>query len=106
MSDGPPNVGDLDKLRPLLRDFVASFPNHAAIILQILELIGDPAEKREARHRMRSMVLDSAGTEAAYSFYEGSLLRSALWDHLRAYATDENAARRILGLRSRVGVNI
>ncbi len=101
-ADGVAHAGTLRVLTPVLRAF-ASYPSsRKAVVLQILELIGTNQEKKIARANMRNVLVSRGGAGVARSFYEGSALRTALWDHLLASAPNADTAYRILKARSRL----
>ncbi|MCA1433354.1 hypothetical protein I6F33_10230 [Bradyrhizobium sp. BRP20] len=100
------HFGTLDTLRTRLEHFAEANASRAGLVLQIRELIGSPQEKKSARIRMRRILLDEQGSEAAKSFYEGSVLRSVLWRCLVSGATDREMATRILNSRGRLSAEI
>jgi hypothetical protein len=104
--DGCAHAGPLSELETTLRTFVIAHPNHPAVCLQIAELIGTLEEKREARQQMTRVIAERSGSGAAQAFYQGSVLRKVLWDHLLAAAPNGAAAARILLARRRLGLNI
>ena len=86
----------------MLRAFVARCSDRPAVGLQIAELIGTAEEKRAAREQVRRVIDNRSGPAAAQAFYQGSVLRTTLWDCLIASAPDLDAANRILLARSRL----
>jgi hypothetical protein len=104
--DGNVHVGTLAELSPLLKGHVTSNPTQIAVVLQIQELIGATHEKKSARFKMRQLVLKQSGTSAARAFYEGSVLRTALWQNLLTLAPNEGVARRVLAARGAVSAAI
>jgi hypothetical protein len=70
--------------------------------LQIAELVGTVEEKRSARADMYRLVSSSSGSQVGRAFYEGSVLRSALWNILLANASSEESARKIVKMRPRI----
>jgi hypothetical protein len=100
------HVGSLESLRPILEDFVKSNPARHSIIVQIKELIGTGPEKKIARARMRTFLLEEQGAAAARSYYEGSVLRSILWNCLLSVAKDTEMAKRILMARGQLSASI
>jgi hypothetical protein len=104
--DNALHVGLLSELETSLRGFSRRRPDSLAIALQIMELIGDDDDKRRARIRMRSHILSRAGNTAARAFYEGSVLRSLLWEKLIKGASSSEAAARILRARSKIGLSV
>lgn len=103
---GVSNAGSLEKLGPTLRSFLVRKPEYTAICLQVVELLGAKEEQRDARIKMRQAILRRSGQQAAYSFYERSTLRFALWKQLLKDAPSEDSARRILSARSRLDVRV
>jgi hypothetical protein len=100
------HVGSLQALRPSLASFAeANFLRHS-IIVQIKELIGTGEEKKVARARMRKFLLEEQGAAAARSYYEGSVLRSILWNCLLCVATDSEMAKRILLARGQLSATV
>jgi hypothetical protein len=103
---GKARAGTLKQLEGALRDFAKSHPAHVAINLQILELIGTREDKKSARARMRDLIVSASGTNAARAFYEGSTLRTALWQQLLNQAKTTEIAKRILSVRSKLGASV
>jgi len=103
---GRPHAGTLDTLKPIMEVFIDRCPHQIAVILQIRELIGTDQEKKVARASMRKNISRTAGTSAAYAFYEGATLRSALWGHVLATAANAEAAQRILRVRPKLSAHI
>ncbi|HEY4343904.1 MAG TPA: hypothetical protein VGN05_06145 [Parvibaculum sp.] len=99
-------VGQLKAIDSALLSFAGRCPQFSAITLQIFELVGTQKEKQLARSRMRQTILDASGVAAAKAFYEGSVLRTLLWDQLVIRAPSVESARRILGARSKLDFNI
>ena len=87
------HVGELADLHEILREFALRCPSQHAVILQIRELIGTDQEKKIARLVMRETVAKSVGANAATAFYEGDVLRSALWLRLLKAALMRNSQR-------------
>jgi tetratricopeptide (TPR) repeat protein len=104
--DGTPHVGTLKKIEPALRSFCDQVSSRPAVSLQIAELIGNAKEKQAARVRMRRIIERRSGPSTANAFYEGSVIRTELWDRLLANASGEDAAKRILNARSRLAAMI
>jgi hypothetical protein len=100
------HAGTLRFLRATLEKVVAESESRPDLILQIRELIGSAEEKKVARAKMQNSILQAHGTEAARSFYEGSVLRSAMWSCLLSTAHNEKMARRILSVRSSLSASI
>jgi hypothetical protein len=100
------HIGTLDELCTELEHFAEANASRAGLVLQIRELIGSPQEKKSARIRMRTVLLEEQGDEAAKWFYEGSVLRSVLWQCLVSDATDREMAFRILNVRGRLSAGI
>lgn len=103
---GKINVGPLVSLRPILEQFAEENLSRTALILQIRELIGNAEEKKVARVRMQRRIAEQQGQSAARSFYEGSVLRNAMWACLLAAAPNEKMARRILEARASLSASI
>ncbi len=74
------HIGTLSAIESILRAFLVSNSKHAALKLQISELIGSDQEKRRFRAQIRGLVAKTSGSNAARAFYEGSVLRAALWE--------------------------
>lgn len=55
---------------------------------------------------MRQALFEKSGAGAAYNFYEGSILRSILWDRLLKSAPNKEFARRVLNARSQLSASI
>jgi hypothetical protein len=104
--DGRAYAGTIAELRSILMDYVNHHSERRAVILQIQELIGTGYEKRIARSNMRDVVQRYAGTKSAQAFYQGSTLRTALWQHLLALAPNDAAAKRILAARKRLSAEV
>jgi hypothetical protein len=100
------SIGTLATLRATLERFAETNPSRGALILQIKELIGSDQEKKVARVQMRKLLLDAQGAAAARSFYEGSVLRSVLWNRLLSVATSKEMSKRILQVRGRLSASI
>jgi hypothetical protein len=100
------HAGNLNTLSPVLSSFAKEHPEKKSLILQISELIGTDQEKKVARLGMRTLLMEKQGAAAAHSFYEGSVLRSALWRRLLAAATDSAMAQRILSIRARLSAKV
>ena len=99
-------VGTLDALRTALEQFAEANASRAGLVLQIRELIGSHEEKKIARIRMQTLLLEEQGKIAAQSFYEGSVLRAVLWECLVSIALNREMARRILSVRSRLRAQV
>lgn len=99
-------VGTLTTLRSTLEHFAEANPSRSGLLLQIRELIGSDKEKKLARTEMRALLLEKQGAAAARSFYEGSVLRSVLWNRLLSMATNEKMSRRILEVRGRLSASV
>jgi hypothetical protein len=104
--DGISHVGTISELEPTLRAFVNRCPNQIGTVLQVIELIGTEADKKMARAKMRTRVIEKAGASSARAFYEGSALRTALWNCLVTLADDESTARRMLRVRAKLDATI
>jgi hypothetical protein len=89
-----------------LERFTKENPSRIALILQIRELIGSDREKKIARTQMRQRLLSARGAAVARSFYEGSVLRSVLWNRLLSAAISEEMSRRILQVRGSLSASI
>jgi hypothetical protein len=100
------SVGTLSEIRADLERFIKENPSHVAVILQIKELIGSDQDKKIARVQMRQRLLAARGAAVARSFYEGSVLRSVLWNRLLAVAINEEMSRRILLVRGSLSASI
>jgi hypothetical protein len=98
--------GNLAEIEPILNNYRQRRPQSLGINLQIAELVGTPEQKQFARSGMRKLIEERTGEIAAYSFYEKSALRIALWDLLIMYANGDEAAHRILSLRSQITIDI
>jgi hypothetical protein len=103
--DGKVIAGELRELEPILRAFLDHSVENA-VRLQIVELVGTATEKRNERQRMRQIILQKSGPVAAESFYQGSVLRIALWGVLLSKASDKDAAKRILMARNKVDIRV
>ncbi|WP_339031361.1 hypothetical protein WI604_07185 [Bradyrhizobium symbiodeficiens] len=103
--NGVAYAGTAIQLQSFLRDFAAKNPSRHATNLQIAELIGTGSEKKNARARMRNVVAQHAGANAAASFYAGAL-QTAMWNILIRGAKSEDIARRIIEARSRLNASI
>lgn len=99
-------LGTLAELEAPLRMFLQQNPEQVAIALQIVELIGDAQEKKIARLSMRTEIHNLNGLKSARAFYEGSTLRTALWNQLIKQASSPEIARSVLHARSRVNAYI
>lgn len=99
--DDAMHVGTLEKLRPILAKF-AEEDGYPAIALQAAELIGSIDQRIRARARVFDLIKSQTGEGSARDFYEGSALRSALWDRVLRTAATEEAARRILRVRPKL----
>lgn len=104
--DGVSHLGTILELTPILRGYASRFPNQNSSVLQILELIGTAKQKRDARLSMRKVLSESAGVRSTRAFYEGSVLRTALWNNLVDAATNEELARRILKVRAQLRAHV
>ncbi|MET4480834.1 hypothetical protein [Bradyrhizobium sp. F1.13.3] len=100
------HAGSLRVLRPRLASFAEANPNRHGIVVQIRELIGTGQEKKVARARMRTLLLEQQGAAAARSYYEGSVLKSILWSCLLASAIDAPMCRRILHARGQLSASV
>jgi hypothetical protein len=98
--------GHLEELEPAFRSFLGRCPDDIATRLQISELIGSDGEKRAARLQMQESIFVSSGASAAHRFYEGSLLRSALWNRVASLAKDAAAFEAYRHARSRLRVRV
>ncbi len=98
-------AGNLAEIESILRKFASRCKNRVAVALQIAELIGTNEEKEEARIRMREVIFKKNGEATANAFYEGSVLRYAIWDRLLANATGPAEAKSILLTRNRLDVS-
>jgi hypothetical protein len=105
-NNGAINAGTLAELTPVLRAFVLNNPHHPAVTLQIHELTGTEQEKKIARLNMRDLINVKSGARSARSFYEGSVLRTALWDQLLSAAPNNDFARLILASRPRLSAEV
>lgn len=104
--DRKAHAGSIVELKSVLMNYVNSHSERIAVILQIQELIGTSYEKKNARSSMRDLVLRYSGTKSAQIFYEGSTLRTALWQHLLARAPNDTTAKRILAVRPRLSAEV
>jgi hypothetical protein len=100
-TDGVLHVGTLDELRPVLMEFTEA-AQHPSIVLQIGELLGDTKQKVQARLKVFELIRSHTGAGSARAFYEGSALRSALWERILKLAPSADAAHRILRVRSKL----
>jgi hypothetical protein len=100
------SIGTLAILRPILVGFAEANQSRIALKLQINELIGTDNEKKVARSQMRQVLLDVQDTAAARSFYEGSVLRSVLWNRLLSVASSKEMSKRILQVRGRLSASV
>jgi hypothetical protein len=76
------HAGTLETLKQVLQQFAQANPSRHSIVVQIKELIGTTQEKKNARSNMRKLLLKEQGAAAARSYYEGSVLRSILWERI------------------------
>ncbi len=104
--DGATHAGQLNELQSTLKAFSSRHPQYTAVNLQIMELVGNIDEQQRFRAKMRLVIAEKLSTKAARTFYEGSVLRSILWDRLVNSATSADAARRILDKRSSVSLTV
>jgi hypothetical protein len=104
--DAVAHVGTLDELAATLEAFVHRKPRGDAVALQIIELMGHLDQKKLARTTFRNEIRNSVGLKAAQAFYEGSILRSSLWQRLLSRAPSTDFAQRILGVRSQLSAEI
>ena len=104
--EGAAHVGSLTELETILKRFAANFPDKRSVVLQIYELVGTDVERRAARAQMHNFITQRSGSNAAQSFYSGSVLRSTLWDGVLAAAPNAESAQRILRVRSKLGAAI
>jgi hypothetical protein len=96
--------GTLLELEPILKAFMEEYGSQAGLILQIADLIGTADEKRITRQHMKQVIDERSGSEPARAFYQGSVLRSELWDRLLSEARDADAADQILLSRLHIDV--
>lgn len=97
------HVGTKADLEPTLRAFVQRNPASIAAALQVFQMVGTPAERRNARSRMRNAIERSLGNKAASSFYTSSL-ESAFWTKLVSSWRLATNPSRYNSLRSRFKV--
>jgi len=100
------HAGNLGEISSFLEEFAGGHPDEHAVILQIRELVGTDQEKKIARLIMRRDIGRDAGANAAAAFYEGDILRTALWSRILKTAPDEDSARRILRVRPQLSAHI
>lgn len=97
--------GSLERLTPNLRSCAEEMIRHVDIRLQIYELVGSDEEKRAARASHQDKVERELGERSGKFFFNASL-RGELWDMLLQDAPDDEAADRILSIRSRLDASL
>lgn len=99
-------AGTISMIGESLKFYADEYKQNAALSLQIAELVGSVEEKQLANLKMREAITEKSGEMAAFRFYEGSVLRTRLWEFLLSKARDSEAAQRILSSRSRISAKI
>ncbi len=104
--DGVAHAGTINDLQEFLRDTARQLTAHPAVLLQIMELLGNQEEKLSARRGMLQAIAEASRSDSVTSVWERSMMRSVLWDRLRASARDGPAAERILRARRWIDIKI
>lgn len=101
-ADGKTFRGPLSKIGARLKALLKANKLSPALNVQIADLVGTQKQKVAARREMFALLKVQQGESAARAYYEGSALRSALWDGLLARAPDAAAAERFIRVRSMI----
>ena len=96
--------GDLHDLKAELQRAMQEVVGRPGLHLQIAELIGSTAQKKDARSQMRRVIRTAGGAAAATAFYDTSTSHAVLWDAILKSTENEEAKKEFLKKRAAVSV--